>query len=148
MIPTLFGVTVISFCIMQLAPGDPLLSQLGSQGAAGESSQTREAYLIQKRDLNLDKPLILNFRNFHDYRPDLTIAAYYRSLTEEQVVEDLARLSADPSGPEHAARLRFLRALDIEEFDERLHNPAKHARLAAAIRGSLRASVGSRMVWP
>ena len=135
MIPTLFGVTVISFCIMQLAPGDPMLSQLSSQGAAGESSQTREAYLIQKRDLNLDKPLILNFRNFYDYRRDLKIAAYYRSLTEQQVAEDLARLSADPSDPEHAARLHFLRALDIEEFNERLHNPAKHARLAAAIRG-------------
>ena len=34
MIPTLFGVTVVSFIIMKLAPGDPLLSQLGSGGAA------------------------------------------------------------------------------------------------------------------
>jgi len=135
MIPTLFGVTVVSFCIMQLAPGDPLLSQLVSQGAAGESSQTREAYLIQKRDLNLDKPLILNFRVFHDYRPDLKNAAYFRSRTEPEIVDDLARLSADSNDPDNARRLRFLRSFDIEEFDERLRNPEKRARLAAAIRG-------------
>ncbi|NMC21826.1 MAG: ABC transporter permease, partial [Thermogutta sp.] len=33
-LPTLFGVTVVSFCIMQLAPGDPLLMQLGATGLA------------------------------------------------------------------------------------------------------------------
>ena len=47
MIPALFGVTIVSFVIMQIAPGDPMLSQLSAEGAAGESSQTREAYLIQ-----------------------------------------------------------------------------------------------------
>ena len=31
-IPTLFGVTVVSFCIMQMAPGDPQLAQLGVGG--------------------------------------------------------------------------------------------------------------------
>ena len=75
MIPTLVGVTIVSFCIMQLAPGDPLLSQLGAQGSTGESSQTREAYLIQKRDLKLDKPLLLNFRGFRDYREVMRNAA-------------------------------------------------------------------------
>ena len=59
MIPTLFGVTIVSFCIMQVAPGDPLQSRLSSGGAAGQSSQTREAYLIQKRDLKLDRPLVV-----------------------------------------------------------------------------------------
>ncbi len=68
MIPTLFGVTLVSFCIMQLAPGDPLLANPGGSGAASSSSQ-HEAYLLQKRELKLDKPLLLNFRYYHDYTP-------------------------------------------------------------------------------
>ena len=35
MVPTLFGVTLVSFWIMQLAPGDPLMDQL-SGGSAGQ----------------------------------------------------------------------------------------------------------------
>ncbi len=63
MIPTLFGVTVVSFCIMQLAPGDPLLAQGGERRTRWpKAAKTRDAYLIQKRDLKLDKPLILNFQ--------------------------------------------------------------------------------------
>ncbi len=68
MIPTLFGVTLVSFVIMQLAPGDPMLAQIDSGGSAGQSTQTREAYLIQKRDLQLDKPILLNVDDFRDYR--------------------------------------------------------------------------------
>ena len=133
MIPTLFGVTVVSFCIMQLAPGDPLLNQLGSQGAAGESSQTREAYLIQKRDLKLDKPLILNLRNFYNYRDDLLHAAFYRARSDGEILADLERLAAAPNDPELGARLEFLRRrLGIEEFEERFHDPVKRARLAEA----------------
>ena len=77
MIPTLFGVTVVSFVIMQLAPGDPLLNQLGSGGT--QSGQTREAYLIQKRDLKLDKPLLINTRYFRDYAEPMRIATKYRA---------------------------------------------------------------------
>ena len=75
MIPTLFGVTVVSFCIMQLAPGDPVKAKLGAAGMTGQSSQTREAYLVQKRDLHLDKPLVLNFRYFTDYSEPIRQAA-------------------------------------------------------------------------
>ena len=65
MIPTLFGVTIVSFVIMQLAPGDPLLTQADQGGVAGRSAQTRESYLLQKRDLQLDKPLVLNFNDLN-----------------------------------------------------------------------------------
>ena len=42
----------------ELAPGDPLMSQAG--GTSTGSGQTREAYLIQKRDLKLDRPILLD----------------------------------------------------------------------------------------
>lgn len=135
MIPTLFGVTIVSFCIMQLAPGDPLLSQLGTTGAAGQSSQTREAFLIQKRDLKLDKPLILNFNYFRDFEPQVRVAAHYAASTQEDIVQELPKLTDETDDSQQQARLRFLRSLDIEDFDKRLADPKQHARLAKAIHG-------------
>ena len=140
-IPTLFGVTIISFCIMQMAPGDPQLSQLGSAGLTGESSQTREAYLIQKRDLKLDKPLVLNFNYFRDYSQKDRMAAYFLGMTEDDLVARLGVLSkeaqndetqndADPSA---AAQLEFLDKLKIDDFQKRLADPEQHERLAKAI---------------
>ena len=135
MIPTLFGVTIISFCIMQLAPGDPLLNQLGVTGLSGESSQTREAYLIQKRDLKLDKPLVLNFNYFRDYSERVRHAAHYLGSTDAQIAAELADLAKRPDDPDHTARLKFLRSLGIEDFQGRLADPEQHARLVEAVRG-------------
>lgn len=123
MIPTLFGVTVVSFVIMQLAPGDPLLSQLGPGGGVGESSQTREAYLLQKRDLKLDKPLVLNFNYFKDFTRPLEIVAHYRGLPVDQIEQEMARLATGGLDEEQAARLAFLQSLKIPEFNERLFAP-------------------------
>ncbi len=133
MIPTLFGVTVVAFCIMQMAPGDPLRAQLGVTGAMGESAQTREAYLVQKRELKLDRPLVLNFNYFRDYRPAIRVAAHYRSLDREEIAAELARLAGAPEQPQHARRLAFLRSLDIEQFDRLLADPQTHQTLAAKI---------------
>lgn len=135
MLPTLFGVTVVSFCIMQLAPGDPLRNSLTATGEQGKSAMRREAYLIQKRDLKLDKPLLLNFRAFHDYHEPLRQAAFFRGRSEEEIVEHLRRLVLDPDSSEHAARIQYLKSLPFDDFDSRLSDPRKHARLATAIRG-------------
>jgi peptide/nickel transport system permease protein len=159
MLPALFGVTVVSFCIMQLAPGDPIQFKLGSSGTAGQSSQSREAYLIQKRDLKLDKPLLLNTRYFYDYTSDVRHAARYRAMSRDQVAADLKQLSSPDLDGESIARLRFLRSLKIPEFQVRLHPPdltpeqlaasdltaqtwerekeQKRARLAEAVQGYL-----------
>ncbi|GAB6164043.1 hypothetical protein JCM19992_00430 [Thermostilla marina] len=136
-IPTLFGITIISFVIMQLAPGDPLLSKLGSSGLAGQSNQTREAYLIMKRDLKLDRPLVLNFRYFRDYSDDVRLAAYYLSHTAEELEAELDALNApaESLSDEQRTRLAFLRKLDIPDFDRKLAEPEKHGRLAAAVAG-------------
>jgi peptide/nickel transport system permease protein len=132
MIPTLFGVTLVSFCIMQLAPGDPLMDQQGASGTAGQSTNTREAYLIRKRDLKLDKPLVLNFNRFRDYGLRVRIAAHFMGLTLEQIEREVPAL-ADPRTDEDRARLAFVRRLGIPEFDRRLRDPAQFGRLARAI---------------
>ncbi|MGM0490385.1 MAG: hypothetical protein ACQESR_26980, partial [Planctomycetota bacterium] len=121
MIPTLFGVTVVAFSIMQLAPGDPLKAQLGTTGTIGETSQTREAYLIMRRDLKLDRPLLLNVRYFRDYSAPIREAAFFRGRSKQAIREELARLAAadgapEDAAPEDAARLAFLRSLDITNF--------------------------------
>ncbi|HPZ83121.1 MAG TPA: ABC transporter permease subunit, partial [Thermogutta sp.] len=128
------GITVVSFCIMQLAPGDPLLLQLGATGLAGQTTQTREAYLIQKRDLKLDRPLLINLRYFRYYRDMVYWAGYYRAADELQIAAELAALSRDPQGIADGPRkLAFLRALKIPRFDQRLQDAREHRRLARAI---------------
>jgi ABC-type dipeptide/oligopeptide/nickel transport system permease component len=131
MIPTLFGVTVVSFVIMQLAPGDPLLAQLDSGGSAGQSSQTREAFLLQKRDLNLDKPLVLNFNDFRNFSKAVRAAAHFLGLTQTQMAAELGELAAGPTTPEGRERLAFLESLPITDFDHRLKEPAQRESLAA-----------------
>jgi ABC-type dipeptide/oligopeptide/nickel transport system permease component len=133
MIPTLFGVTVISFCIMQLAPGDPLMTQLGAGGAAGQSSQTREAFLIQKRDLKLDKPLVLNFNYFRDYSSPVQIAAHYLSLSLDEIKRELPELAKSPTDPQAQARLKFLRSLKVPDLEANLRNPEQFSSLARKI---------------
>lgn len=136
MIPTLFGVTVVAFVVMQLAPGDPQLVQLSASGTTGESTETRDAFLIRKRDLKLDKPLILNFRYFLDYSRKVRLAASFKSHSQEALLEELPELARAAQGegdPEMVARLEFLQSLGIDHFDERLQNEEKHKRLARAI---------------
>lgn len=123
MIPTLFGVTIVSFVIMQLAPGDPLLNQLGASGTAGQSSQTREAYLIQKRDLKLDKPLVFNTRYFTDYARPIHFAAKYRALSTDEVAAELIELANASLSEQQEQELKFLRQLGVPKFDARLHPP-------------------------
>jgi len=137
MIPTLFGVTIVAFVIMQLAPGDPLKKELGAGGAMGESSETREAYLVRRRDLKLDRPLLLNFRYFYDYSDQIEVAAHYRGMTEEEIAAELDRLAARPDEPVHARRLDCLRDLGIEQFDRFLGDRDLHKRLAVKVQAAV-----------
>lgn len=134
MVPTLFGITIVAFIVMQVAPGDPLLDQLGG-GAASAERQTRESYLIQKRDLKLDKPLLLNLNYFRSFSATVRIAAHFASLSQEELLLELERLrrpgeievhkearqesgQVPPLTVEEAERLRFLRGLGIRKFDQ------------------------------
>ena len=119
MIPTLFGVTVVSFIIMQLAPGDPVQAKLGAGGMTGASSQNREAYLIQKRDLRLDRPLLFNYRYFFDYTEEVALAARYRVMAADELAVELEQLASAPHAPENAATIAFFRSLGPARFQHR-----------------------------
>lgn len=140
MVPTLFGVTIVAFVIMQTAPGDPMLIQLGQGGTTGQNTEARDAYLIRKRDLKLDRPLLLNFNYFRDYAAKVHNAAWFMAASEEHLVQELPGLAraaeAEGDGPdqaEAAERLAFLRSRGIEAFDKRLADPQQHPRLAKAV---------------
>ncbi len=92
MIPTIFGVTLISFLIMQLAPGDPLLSQHSS--SQGERETSRDAYLVQKRALGLDKPVLLNLNAWRDYHRTAPIVAHYLGRPVAEIAAEMPALAA------------------------------------------------------
>lgn len=56
--PVLLGVTIATFMMLHLVPGDPVVAILGPQGADPEAiAQTR-------RNLGLDKPLLVQYQRF------------------------------------------------------------------------------------
>lgn len=141
MIPTLLGVTIVSFLIMQMAPGDPLMGQSGAGGGTN-NPQAREAYLIQKRHLRLDKPILLNFQHFRSFAEPMGIVADLMGLDDAAGRALLAEMAAHPKEPEHARRLAFLRNLrykgrGIRDFDRDLARPEQHAGLWQATRSYL-----------
>jgi ABC-type dipeptide/oligopeptide/nickel transport system permease component len=133
MIPTLFGVTVVAFLIMKLAPGNPVDAQMGVGGTTGASGQTSESIAVMRRDLKLDKPILLNFNFFSDFSEPAQIAARYRGMTAEEIAAELPQLVAHRDEPESAARLQFLASLDITKFEKRIENPEEYNGLADAI---------------
>ena len=58
LIPTLFGITVIAFLLIRLVPGDPVMLLLGERGA------NPVVYAEMKKNLGLDQPLIVQYKNF------------------------------------------------------------------------------------
>jgi peptide/nickel transport system permease protein len=133
MIPTLIGVTVVAFLIMKLAPGNPADLQMGTGGTTSASGQTSESLLVMRRDLKLDKPVLLNFNFFRDFSERARVAAHYRGMSVEQIAAELPHLVADRDKPEFAERLRFLESLDIPDFEKQLKNPESYESLANTI---------------
>ncbi len=91
MVPTLIGITIISFFIMHLAPGDPvdlfLGGAAGGEGLASDRQQDIEkARQELRKQLGLDKPLHIQYVNW--------ITALFLKI--EAVSEfDLAAIRAD-----------------------------------------------------
>lgn len=150
MIPTLFGVTIVAFAVMQLAPGDPM-DNLGAAGVQQSEGESRDNYLIRKRDMKLDKPWFLNFNYFRDdyYKKGTLAAARILSMTTDQVEsmleriayskepdnndrwnkankegksKDKAETADEPSPPteEDLENFALIEEFDIEDFDRRL----------------------------
>jgi peptide/nickel transport system permease protein len=131
MLPTLFGVTLVTFVVMQFAPGDPLKMQLSQAGAQGESGATREAFLHQRRQWKLDKPAIINTRWFADYSAQARGCARIQGLDDARIGELLNRLAtASPTD----ALLSFLGGLGIEGFEAQLADPTRRAELVQRVK--------------
>lgn len=82
MIPTLIGITLVTFVIVQLAPGDPVRLSMGIGGDLMAEGHSREILEEQRRLLGLDQPLWMRYplwlgrlarldfgRSFTDWRP-------------------------------------------------------------------------------
>ena len=59
MIPTMLGITVITFVIIRLAPGDPAAMRLGSGSSGMISNQQLASEIIEKtrKQFGLDRPI-------------------------------------------------------------------------------------------
>lgn len=61
MIPTFFGIALIVFAVLNLAPGRPGAGKQGTDLAADVRNQTtQESYRIFREQFNLDKPVLFN----------------------------------------------------------------------------------------
>ncbi len=96
MFPTLIGITLIAFTIIQFTPGGPMeqeiinlkqgMNQLGETGVQGGDNLTggasipAEALEEMKAYYGYDKPILFNFRIWN---PDKHVARYMDALTHE-----------------------------------------------------------------
>ena len=84
MIPTMFGITVVTFAIIRLAPGDPAMMRVGSSLTGSIRDQQLASVIIEKtrQQFGLDKPLHVQYwlwlksivtldfgRSYRDNRP-------------------------------------------------------------------------------
>ena len=56
-VPTVFGVLLLTFLLVHLVPGDPVDVMLGESAAAGDRAQLRA-------ELGLDQPLMVQFGHY------------------------------------------------------------------------------------
>ena len=86
-IPTLLGITVISFLIMHLAPGDPAIL------LAGEDATDADIQVIREY-LGLDKPLLVQYGTWlgRVLQGDLGISFYVQGASVTELI--LLRLPA------------------------------------------------------
>jgi peptide/nickel transport system permease protein len=106
-IPTMFGVTIITFCIMHLAPGDPVDLFMGGTGGGegidadetGDLEKTREDL---RKQLGLDRPLYMQYLTWlsNTILRFETVTAFDRSamITDRVLgqLSDQERLLLDP----------------------------------------------------
>ena len=100
-VPTLLGISVITFCLVRLAPGDPATAALGMEdaGAYGRAV-TQRLVESARRFYGLDKPLLLNLDVKDRRRTVLSMWEEARAL--------LMKTGGEDPGPRSAAsRERF-----------------------------------------
>jgi peptide/nickel transport system permease protein len=122
MIPTFFGISLMLFLILNLAPGRPGASQNADLAQTMRGEVTQESYRIFREQFHLDKPVLFNARF---------------TVTREEVRESL-RDAAGVSAATAAERVHAQEALEdlgayaVPHLVELLHDPEAKTRSAAA----------------
>ena len=62
MVPTLFGITLVTFLLLRLVPGDAAAARIGSEGLAG--SRAEEVLAAFRREHLLDKPVWRQYAHY------------------------------------------------------------------------------------
>jgi len=84
MVPTLIGVAIVTFFLIRVVPGDPVVVKLRADGA----SVSQETIQAERKRLGLDKPLLVQFQ---DYMLGLATGDLGKSLwTERPVLDEIA----------------------------------------------------------
>jgi peptide/nickel transport system permease protein len=96
MIPTFFGISLLLFLILNLAPGRPGAQQAGDLAQSMRGDVTQESYRIFREQFHLDKPVLFNTRF---------------ALKTGDVERDVARM-AGIGNPSSAERVRAQETLE------------------------------------
>src|SRR5690349_19563876 len=62
MIPTFFGISLVIFVVLNLAPGRPGALATADLSQSARNEQTEESYRIFREQFDLDKPVLFNTR--------------------------------------------------------------------------------------
>jgi len=147
MIPTFFGISLMLFLILNLAPGRPGVQQNGDLAQSMRGEVTQESYRIFREQFHLDKPVLLNTRfsvTASEVREALQSAAGVSKTTAaeridaQETLEDLgsysvphlAALLHDPELPTRDAAAYFLRLAALQPLEDPF-NPRPSAELRA-----------------
>lgn len=96
MVPTFFGISLLIFLVLNLAPGRPGAQQQSADVAANARGEaTQESYKIFREQFNLDKPILFNTRfalTTAEVRRALEVAANVTSAPLPERIEVQERL--------------------------------------------------------
>ncbi len=137
MIPTFFGISLLIFLVLNLAPGRPgAQDQSADVASDARGEATQESYKIFREQFNLDKPILFNTRfslTAEDLRPLLELVAEVREgtiaerLRAREELEDLGNYAVpgliEILGSTSAPELRPLR--DTVAYFLRLDAPRR-----------------------
>lgn len=90
MIPTFFGISLLIFVVLNLAPGRPGAQNSVDLAVSARGEETQESHQIFREQFNLDKPILLNTRfalSTAEVRHDLEVIS---QLRDAGIVERLA----------------------------------------------------------
>jgi peptide/nickel transport system permease protein len=123
MIPTLFGITLISFSIIRLAPGDPAVLKARA-GAEGITDQAMAKKIIEQtqRIYGLDKPILLNFHiwNIEKDLSALKVLLNNGEVPFEQKDKLLTKIKRAGKGAVHPAMDEFVSGQGSDAYRENL----------------------------